>query len=185
MNCGLMFIRSIRKGQHMKYSIFLISIFLISFAHADVYKYTNKQGKTAYSDTPIAGAEKIVVPPIMTYEAPAIPAKKTIVEQKKNGLVEENIPYSYLNVISPVEQGTIRSNQGIVNVTYEIQPALQKGDSIELLVDGVAREGFNIQGIERGAHVVQVQVVAENGDIKISSSSVTFYLQRSSKPKSL
>lgn len=173
--------RVIRKGQHMKYSIFLISIFLVSFVQADVYKYTNKQGKTAYSDTPVVGAEKVVVPPVMTYEAPTIPTKETAAVEQKKESTEESIPYSYLKVISPIEQSTVRSNQGIVNVSYDLQPALQKGDSIELLVDGVVREGFNIQGIERGAHVVQVQVIAENGDIKISSSRVTFYLQRSSK----
>lgn len=165
----------------MKYSIFLISVFLVSFVQADVYKYTNKQGKTAYSDTPVAGAEKVVLPTVMTYEAAAIPAKKIVAVEQRKELVEENIPYSYLNVISPIEQGTVRSNEGIVNVMYDLQPALQKGDSIELLVDGFTRQGFNIQGIERGAHVVQVQVIDENGDVKISSSSVTFYLQRSSK----
>jgi len=164
----------------MKYSIFLISFFLIGAVQADVYKYTNKQGKTAYSDTPVVGAERVVVPPVMTYQAPKIPTKAAVVEQKKDS-IEHNIAYDYLDVISPIEQGTVRSNQGIVNVTYDLQPALQKGDSIELLLDGVIRQSFNIQGLERGAHVVKVQVVGENGNMKISSSSVTFYLQHNSK----
>ena len=163
----------------MKRSIILITIFLAGFVQADVYKYINKQGKTAYSDTPVKGAEKVIVPPIMTYEAPNIPTKKIVTSEERKELTEANIPYDHLSIISPIEQGTVRSNQGIVNVTYDLQPALQEEDTVELLLDGVVQEGFNLEGVERGAHVVQVQVIDKNGEVKINSPGVTFYLQRS------
>lgn len=165
----------------MKYSIFLLSIFLVGLAQADVYKYTNKQGKTAYSDTPVAGAEKVVVPPIMTYEAASIPTKEQTVLEGKEELIEKGAYYSYINITSPDEQGTVRSNQGMVNVTYQLQPALKPGHRVELFLDGVLQESFNIQGLVRGAHVVMVQVVNEAGEQQIKSPEVTFYLHHSSR----
>jgi len=173
--------RVIKKGWRMKYSIFLISVIFVSFVQADVYKYTNKQGKTAYSDTPVVGAEKVVVPPVMTYEAASIPTKETVVIGGKEESEEGAIPYSYINVTSPAEQGTVRSNQGLVNVTYQLQPALKKGDRVELFLDGVVQESFNIQGLVRGEHIVMVQVVNNAGEQQISSPEVTFYLQHNSK----
>lgn len=165
----------------MKYSIFLISVFFVSFAQADVYKYTNKQGKTAYSDTPVTGAEKVVVPPVMTYEAAPISRKETTFIGEKKELQERATPYSYINITSPAEQGTVRSNQGIVNVTYQLEPALKAGDRVELFLDGVLQESFNIQGLVRGEHVVMVQVVNEAGEQQIKSPEVTFYLHHSSR----
>ena len=165
----------------MKYSIFLLSVIFVSFVQADVYKYTNKQGKTAYSDTPVNGAEKVVVPPVMTYEAASIPRKEKVVIGEKKESQEGTTPYSYINVTSPTEQGTVRSNQGIVNVTYQIQPALKAGDKVELFLDGVLQESFNIQGLVRGEHVVMVQVVNEAGELQIKSPEVTFYLHQSSR----
>jgi len=165
----------------MKLNILLIGLFAVGFVQADVYKYINKQGKTAYSDRPVAGAEKVIVPPVMTYEAPVITVAPTeIIEQNKSPF-EQHIPYQFLEITAPRAEGTVRSNEGILNVSYELQPALQKGDSVNLLLDGIKRQGLNVQGVEKGAHVVSVEVVNENGDIQIRSLDVTFYLQRSSR----
>lgn len=173
--------RTIRKVLRMRLTIFLISVLVIGFAQAAVYKYTNKQGKTTYSDIPVEGAETVIVPPIMTYEAPVIPTRKATTSDQPKVLSEEFIPYSYIDIITPSEQGTVRSNQGIVNVTYKLQPALKEGDHVELFVDGIIQESFNVQGLVRGAHVVAVHVVNKDGQLQIRSSEVTFYLQHNSR----
>ncbi len=167
----------------MKYGILLVSFFLVSVVQADIYKYTNKQGKTSYSDTPVTGAEKVFVPPVMTYEAPVQPTEKEKAVQPKDEAEtsSENVPYSTLDIISPIDQGTVRNNQGTVNVTYDLQPALQKGDVVELLIDGVKQPNFDVQGLAPGEHTVQIQVVDSNGGFKISSQKITFYLHRNIK----
>ena len=122
----------------------------------------------------------MIVPPVMTYKAPAIKVPPSVtVEQNKN-LLEQHIPYQFLEITAPSAEGTVRSNEGILNVSYELQPALQKGDRVNLLLDGIKRQGINIEGVERGAHVVSIEVVSENGEMQIRSQDVTFYLQRSS-----
>lgn len=162
----------------MKYKILLISICLVSVVQAGVYKYTNKQGKTAYSDTPITGAEKIIVPPVMTYKAPAIPVNKAPIIEKKTDM--GRVLYQQVQITSPVEQESIRSNAGAVTVAYNLQPPLQEGDRVELILDGVPQQSFNLQSLSRGKHVVRVSVFNDSGEELISSLDVTFYLLRHS-----
>lgn len=143
----------------MKSRVLLICFFLAGAVQADIYKYTNKQGKTSYSDTPVTGAEKVFVPPVMTYEAPVqtIEKEKAVQPKDEAETSSENVPYSTLDIISPIDQGTVRNNQGTVNVTYDLQPALQKGDVVELMIDGVKQPNFDVQGLAPGEHTVQIQ----------------------------
>ncbi|MGB1540710.1 MAG: DUF4124 domain-containing protein [Cycloclasticus sp.] len=167
----------------MKSRVLLICFFLAGAVQADIYKYTNKQGKTSYSDTPVTGAEKVFVPPVMTYEAPVQTIEKDKAVQPKDEAEapSENVPYSTLDIISPIDRGTVRNNQGTVNVTYDLQPALQKGDVVELLIDGVKQLNFDVQGLAPGEHTLQIQVVDSNGGFKITSQKITFYLHRNIK----
>ena len=165
----------------MKLNILLIGLFAVGFVQADVYKYINKQGKTAYSDRPVAGAEKVIVPPIMTYKAPVVPIKS--VEQSKasaNVSEQERIPYQYIEIIQPKEESTVNDNQGIVNVSYSLQPSLQEGDRVELLIDGVRQLGLTTEGLERGEHTALLEVLNQNNVVQISSARVIFYLYHQS-----
>lgn len=131
----------------MKLILIFLSLFVTSYVQADVYKYINKQGKTAYSDKPIQGSEKIVVPPVMTYQAPAIPKTNgPVVADEKTPKIER-VPYQILEIISPVAEGTVRSNQGIVKVSYTLTPSLQKGDELVLFVDGKEQLGLTLAGV--------------------------------------
>ena len=157
----------------MRWVVLLFSIFVVNICHAEVYKYINKQGKTAYSDIPVAGAKKVVVPPVMTYKAPAVKHLSPVMEQPV-----DTTGYQRLEITNPKDQATVRDNQGQLSVNYHIEPSLQEGDRLLLLVDGVGQEGMSIDGLVRGQHRLSLQVLGLNNEVLMSSGVVEFYLQK-------
>ncbi|MBQ0725597.1 MAG: DUF4124 domain-containing protein [Cycloclasticus sp.] len=162
----------------MIYRLLILTLFITGLAQAGVYKYINKQGKVSYSDIPVDGAEKVTVPPVMTYRAAKpITAAATGEEVKER----QQVGYQRLEITWPEEQGTVRSNQGIVAVEYHIEPALQTGHRLELSVDGKTQDALIVQGLERGEHRLQLHVLGAENAVLLTSQSVTFYLHHQSK----
>jgi len=161
----------------MRLIVLVFVMLTVGIGHAAVYKYINKQGKTAYSDIPVAGAEKVIVPPVMTYKAPVIQQ----VTQTSKKLPSSQVAYQYLRITQPSDQGTVRNNQGQLTVKYAIEPSLQEGDRLMLSVDGVSQESMSISGLSRGQHSLALEVVSANNELRISSATTVFYLQHASK----
>ena len=166
----------------MKTIVFIVSLFIVNIVLADVYKYTNEQGKTSFSDAPVSGAKKIVVPPVMTYTPPPV-VEKEIEETSTLDGTDVRVPYEQLIITAPQNQGTVRNNEGKLTVAYKIVPGLQAGDKVELFVDGARREGISVEGLVRGQHTVRIQAVNDAGDVQISSPAVTFHLHHQSAPR--
>jgi hypothetical protein len=163
----------------MIYKLLILTLFITGLAQAGVYKYINKQGKVSYSDTPVDGAEKVAVPPVMTYRA-AKPITAAAMREEVKELQQVG-GYQRLEITWPEEQGTVRSNQGIVAVEYHIEPALQTGHRLELSVDGKTQDALIVQGLERGEHRLQLHVLGAENLVLLTSQSVTFYLHHQSK----
>jgi hypothetical protein len=166
----------------MKILAILCAVLAMSVAKAEVYKYTNKQGKTSYSDVPVNNAEKIIVPPVMTYQAPVPPQATTSNNESANPNVNgEHVPYQSIEITQPQAEGTVRDNQGTVNVSYSLQPSLQQGDHVLLIVDGVQQQDLDIQGLDRGEHSLRLEVFGTSGVLQISSPDIRFYLHHQSR----
>jgi len=153
--------------------ILLITWLITGLAHAEIYKYTNKQGKTAYSDTSVRGAEKVVVPPVMTYKAPELPTKAPETNKGSAGASEqERVPYQSIEITRPEADSAVISNEGILNVSYLIQPALQQGDRVELIIDGVRQVGLGAAGLVRGEYTALLEMLNQNDEVQISSQII-------------
>jgi hypothetical protein len=167
--------------KHMKYLLTLVTgLFVVITANAAIYQYTNKQGKTAYSDVPVKNSKEVIVPPVMTYTPAPIVVTPVVKEVKTEPKVQGEA-YKSLVILSPEEQGTVRDNQGNVAVTVDLEPKLQKGDKIELFIDGIKQPALVGLGIERGEHKANLQVVDKEGRVLIQSPEITFFLQHNSK----
>ncbi len=160
----------------MRLIVLVFVMLTVGIGHAAVYKYINKQGKTAYSDIPVAGAEKVIVPRVMTYTAPVVQQTMQAIKPPSN-----HVDYQHLRITQPSEQATIRNNQGQLTVTYAIEPSLQEGDRLVLLLDGLAQESMSIEGLVRGAHTLSLEVLNAKNEREISSPEVVFYLQHASR----
>jgi len=92
-------------------------------------------------------------------------------------------------IISPKNEETLHDNAGRVPVSIAIQGSgeLPEHSSVRVLLDGkphgASRNGasFMLEGVERGEHTLQAQVVDAGGKTILSSDTVTFYLWQASR----
>ena len=90
--------------------------------------------------------------------------------------------------MTPGQDETLRDNTGNVAVSVAIKPALNKaaGDRIQFFLDGQTEgepkitDRTVIQGLDRGAHTVEVAVVDSTGKELLRSPATRFYLHRQS-----
>jgi len=90
-------------------------------------------------------------------------------------------------ITSPKNEETIHDNTGKVVVSIAVEGGLPEQSAIRVLLDGqpygAARTGssFTLEGVERGGHTLQAQVVDAAGKTILSSDTVTFYMWQASR----
>ncbi len=151
-----------------------------------VYYWTDAKGVMHFSDTPVPGkatqskSVDIANPP--TSNPNPVPVS-SVPSGQSNG--QPAVTYS-LNIVSPVNQETIRSNEGKISVQNELTPALPENEqaSLFLYVDSTkyqcSTSALSCQGdnIDRGTHQLKTELVSQSGKILASSQPVTVYLFR-------
>jgi len=154
---------------------------------AQIYKYTDANGNTAYSNQPPQGvpAQAVELPPLNSIErqAPAgqgAPTTPAISGESANA-------YQTLALTDIPTEEALRANNGTFTVGVRAQPRLQSPHLFRLLLDGqpygqptnVPR--LQLVNIDRGEHSLAVQVV--DGDTLVQQSeTVTFTVQRVHQP---
>ncbi len=145
-------------------------------ADTELYKWVDKDGVVHFSDKPAAGAEKIKVKDVDT-----IPAEK--VQTPAAGPKAPESRHYEITFISPKADESIRENTGNVNVSVQLNPPLNPGDTIQFLMDGQPQgepggsTELSLTNVDRGTHTVQATVQDQNGR-PLGSASTTFTLQR-------
>ena len=160
----------------MKKIFLCLAVFSLTFGlQAEVYKHTNEKGQVSFSDQKSFGSREVSIPPVMTFKA-AVPESSSEPAPATSKKV-----YQSLVVSSPLDESTIRDNQGNVDVSYTLKPELKRSDALELYLDGKKEQGLSLSGIDRGEHRLYLQVINRAGDVLIKSESVVFYLHHHSK----
>ncbi len=176
------------------FGLFFWAFLVISPLHAAVYKWVDSKGVVHFSDKPHPDAEKIELPEAQTYSLPAPTADASDEPESNAASVVEAVPlqaeapklpvYSNVSIIQPADQETIRDNQGYVSVIVQLEPELQAGDKLQLLINGEPRGApqattvFALSGIERGSHTIVVNVIDAKGQVLRTSNTVTIYMHR-------
>ena len=143
----------------------------------DVYRSVDENGNVIFSDTPVAGSEKIRVDEI-----------RTIAPGEDPGFVyppppKETDVYSTLEIVSPENGSVIQSDDGKVMINAALEPLLnlKAGHYLVLYLDGIeAASGtspqFILSNVERGTHVLTIAVLDQSGHEVIKSPAVSFTL---------
>jgi hypothetical protein len=165
---------------------FLFLLLLIALpAAAQIYKYTDANGNTAYSNQPPDGvtAQPVDLPPLNSVEpqaAPAPSAQNATSEQPRQA-------YEVLELTGLPTTEALRANNGTFTVNVLIKPRLQGPHLFRLLLDEQAYgQPVNVPilqlvNIDRGLHSLAVQVI--DGETVVQQSpSVTFTVQRVHTP---
>jgi hypothetical protein len=164
--------------------IALLSVFAAGAVLAQAYKWTDEDGVVHFSDRPQEGAEQIQLaapvqpPPPPPRSASSAAATTAVPATEEAGAFE----YESLTVGSPLAEETLWNIEGVLNVSLNLQPALQEGHRIRVHFDGtpryVNRTSFQIQDVFRGVHNIQAEIVDESGTMMIRSMPNRFYVQQ-------
>ncbi|BCR22929.1 DUF4124 domain-containing protein [Aquipseudomonas alcaligenes] len=148
-------------------------------ATAQIYKYTDANGNTVFTNQPPEGqaSESVELKPTNTVEA-----QQPVVEQPKDA-EEKRDAYSRLALKDIPSEDALRANNGTFMVGVDIEPRLRPGHSLRLLLDGqpygqpsnVPR--LQLSEIDRGEHTLAVEVLSGQRQVQ-QSESVTFTVQR-------
>ncbi|MHC8409070.1 DUF4124 domain-containing protein [Pseudomonas sp. Hz4] len=167
---------------------FLFILLLIALpAAAQIYKYTDANGNTAYSNQPPDGvkAQPVELPPLNRVESqppgePAPPAEA-------NGREQPRSAYEVLELTGLSTEEALRANNGTFTVSVLIKPRLQGPHLLRLLLDDQPYGQpsnvpiLQLVNVDRGEHSLAVQVI-DGENLVQQSPTVTFTVQRVHKP---
>ncbi|MGN8275440.1 DUF4124 domain-containing protein [Pseudomonas sp. SMN5] len=154
---------------------------------AQIYKYTDANGNTAYSNQPPQGvpAQTVELPPLNSIEHQPPTDQGTPAPSPNPD--ETPDAYQTLALTDIPTEEALRANNGTFTVGVRIQPRLRSPHLFRLLLDGqpygqptnVPR--LQLVNIDRGEHSLAVQVI--DGDTLVQQSeTVTFTVQRVHRP---
>ncbi|WP_017903395.1 DUF4124 domain-containing protein [Pseudomonas asplenii] len=153
---------------------------------AQIYKYTDAHGNTAYSSQPPDGiaAQTVELPPLNSVETqkPGVPTPpRPAVAQ------ESAVPYNTFELTDIPTEEALRANNGTFTVGVKIEPRLQRQHLLRLLLDGAPYgqpsnvPRLQLVNVDRGEHTLAVQAL-EGEEVAQQSPAVTFTVQRVHKP---
>ncbi|MBD8600635.1 DUF4124 domain-containing protein [Pseudomonas sp. CFBP 8772] len=165
----------------------LLLVFALPAA-AQIYKYTDASGNTAYSNQPPNGtkAETVELPPLNSVETvvpaapPPLPATQN---QNQNQNQQTAATYQVLALKDLPQDEALRANNGSFTVGVAIEPRLQPGHLLQLIVDGAPYgqptniPRLQVMELERGEHSFSVQVLDNQRSIQ-QSETVNLTVQR-------
>lgn len=151
-------------------------------AAAQIYKYTDANGNTVFTNQPPDGAaaESIELPPTNTVEM-ATPSVAPADDQSNSAPAEA--PYAVLSLTGIPDDEAMRANNGTFSVGVDIQPRLAAGHRLRLLLDGQPYgqpsnvPHLQLVNVDRGEHSLAVEVLSGERSIQ-RSAPVSFTVQR-------
>ena len=158
-------------------------------AASRIYKTVDKHGNVVFTDVPPAedkqaaevqlGAGNSFKSDDARVTAPA-PDSEPAPAGTDSAPMEAR--YSAAEIVSPANDEALRSNVGTVSVQVRVQPSLQPGHRLRLLVDDIPQmispAGTTLSGINRGTHTLVLEVVDAGGPTLYRGAQSTFHLQR-------
>ncbi|WP_213875652.1 DUF4124 domain-containing protein [Pseudomonas sp. dw_358] len=180
----------------------LLLLFALSFAlpaSAQIYKYIDADGHTAFSSQPPNGtkAEPIDLQPLPNVQTPpsdgAAPTPSAPAAAGKNPVSGPStpvapgtkaLPYQRLALTDLPTAEALRANNGSFTVGVDVSPALSGTRLVRLVLDGEIYgnptnqvKGLQLTNLDRGDHSLAVQVV-DGDQIIQQSGDVDFTVQR-------
>ena len=167
------------------YLALMICLPSLVFAN-DVYRCTDDEGKTYYSDRACEGGKKMILPPTQTYTPSPTQRTFRYTPLKKEA---DQAGYDAVSISTPAHDSTIRDNTGRVTVSVSIKPALRTGmgHRLQLLLDGQpyadagTATSFGLTSLDRGTHILKAIILDMNNKTLAESTESQFHVHKFSK----
>lgn len=165
----------------MRMMVALLVALLALPAGAEIYRYTDANGNTVFTNQPPANvdSQEVRLPPANTVQSPPAEAYQTT-----GGESQDSQPaYRQLELVDLPDDEAIRANNGTFTVTAAIEPQLAANHQLQLFLDGEPYGAagnstqFQLVNIERGEHSLAVAVLSGNRIVQ-QSDARTLNVQR-------
>ncbi|EKO3648183.1 DUF4124 domain-containing protein [Vibrio metschnikovii] len=169
--------------------LLIYSVVLSITSHAQtVYVWEDEHGIVHFSDFAQSPHAQLITLSVDDHPAPepqfseAIPVDETL-PNKASQPSSSQLPALGLQIISPLDQQTIRDNQGRIKVVVELSRPLTTDQHLQLMLNNQVYGAPNTQNywelknIDRGEHRLMIQAI-ENGKVIASTVPVTVYLHQ-------
>ncbi len=175
----------------MKYALALMLLIGASstFAETKVYRWVDEKGVEHFADKPIPGVMAKEVD-IQTFQGNVFNVPKAtpsrVPKDKKNKPTADKKTKFAAEIVSPMDDAAIRSNDGSIEISVKIEPGMKVGQSLQLLVDGKPLgkkhklTSIRATNIHRGTHSLQVQLINKDGKVIASTSTIKVHVLRAS-----
>ncbi|ARU90170.1 DUF4124 domain-containing protein [Pseudomonas sp. M30-35] len=152
-------------------------------ASAQIYKYTDANGNTVFTNEPPDGAKTEVIELPKTNTVEMQTPKAPISDDSTEAPAEAQASYQVLELTGIPDEAALRANNGTFSVGVNIQPRLSPAHRLQLVLDGqpygepsnVPR--LQLNNIDRGEHSLAVQVISATNTVQQSETSF-FTVQR-------
>jgi len=153
---------------------------------AEVFKTVTPDGEVIYSDVKTSGSKQMNVPEPQTYTPVPVAVQQAVSEQQADEA--DNAIYQSLVIDSPVNEETVRDNQGNIELLISSTPALVRTDGHRIVyyLDGKQHGRRTVDtrkvftNVDRGEHILTVAIVDTNDAVIIESQPVKVFLHRAS-----
>ena len=165
------------------YTLCLLLLCMSASAHV-VYKTIMADGTVVYSDIRSEGAVSVNLLSINTVVATALNNTASQLVNRNNAVTKRRPEVPYLvSIRYPEAEQTLRDNAGMVNIRADVSP--KKAGRFQFVFDDQviktqSKGLFQLENVNRGAHIIQVNFLDNSGKILASSKQQTFYLHKAS-----
>jgi len=162
--------------------ILCLLVLCMSVSAQVVYKTLKADGSVVYSDVHSEGAEPVNLSSMNTVVVPALNNASSQTASRNKPVQKSKPEIQYVvSIRSPMPEQTLRDNSGMVTISADVLP--KKSGKFQLVFDKQvvktqSNPQFQLEGVNRGAHTIQVDFLDNSGKILASSKQQTFYLQK-------
>jgi hypothetical protein len=149
-------------------------------AGATAYKSVGPDGKVTYTDRPTPNAKEVALPEPSTYAPPALPAGAGA--PISGGGALSSGEYRGFAIAAPKNEETLHNRDRTVDVDLSLDPALQEGHTLSLVLDGaeiakgLRKAQIRLTDVERGPHRLEAAIYAGDGREIERSPPIRFYV---------
>lgn len=182
----------------MKIRFPLLACCLLAFAvqaqetKVTMWKWTDANGVVHYSDVPAPGAVQVGLTVSQGQPGSAPPVPNTGYGESEGGdggtrggaSQASDQTYTSLEIVKPENGASYFEADSVVTVQISPNPALAAGDGVYLYLDGArvgdsdTALGYTLQNVVRGQHTLASAIYDGQGNEKIRSQPVTFYMKQ-------
>ncbi len=172
----------------MRTIIGIFAVLAAGVVMAQAYRWVDENGVVHFSDRPVEGAERIVLPSDGTRPRPQPAAPSfaaTTAAPQETAQPPEVFKYESIEIVAPAPEETLWNIEGVLNVSMRVVPALRQGDQIRVYFDGQERtltnsSSLTLDEVYRGVHNIQAEIIDSTGKLMARSLPNRFYVQQNS-----